>query len=86
MEKSNLLEKLKILNSDDIFCELYFYIDNTIKEVVLDKNLQKELAFFYRDSIYNIFNEDNDFRLFNIDNFNFINEFLEIFCLAYLFI
>lgn len=70
MEKSNLLEKLKILNSDDIFCELYFYVDNTIKKATLDKDLQKELAVFYRDSINSIFNEDNDFRLDSVDNFN----------------
>jgi len=70
VEKSNLLEKLKILNSDDIFCELYFYVDNTIKKATLDKDLQKELAVFYRDSINSIFNEDNDFRLDSVDNFN----------------
>lgn len=70
MEKNDLLEKLKILDSKDIFCELYFYIGNTIKKATLDKSLQKELAVFYRDSIYNIFNKDNDFRIDNIDNFN----------------
>lgn len=70
MEKSNLLEKLKILKSDDIFCELYFYVDNTIKKATLDKDLQKELAVFYRDSINSTFNEDNDFRLDSVDNFN----------------
>ena len=70
MKKKDLLEKLKIFDSNDIFCELYFYVDNNIKKATLDKDLQKELAIFYRDSINNIFNEDNDFRLYNIDNFN----------------
>ena len=70
MKKNDLLEKLKILNNDDVFCELYFFMDNTIKKATLDKDLQKELAVFYRDSVFSVFNEDNDFRLCNIDNFN----------------
>jgi hypothetical protein len=70
MEKSDLLEKLKIINRDDIFCELYFYVNNIIKKTTLDKDLQKKLAFFYRDSVNIIFNEENDFRLDSIDNFN----------------
>ena len=70
MEKNDLLEKLKILDNKDIFCELYFYTNNTIKKAVLDKDLQKELAVFYRDSINSIFNEDNDFRLDSVDKFN----------------
>jgi len=69
MEKSELLQKLEILKSDDIFCDLYFYVDGAIKKATLDKPLQKELADFYKDAVLSIFN-DNDFRIDNIDNFN----------------
>ena len=55
-------------DEENLFCEMYVFIDNEIKKVKLENNTAKKIAISFAKSIVEVFNKD--IRLKSIEEYN----------------